>query len=204
MNAVRKTLAIVFLFAAFSGGAVFLYLALFGGKAEPAYATVLPITKPLPEFSLTDHEGQPFDRNSLRGDWHVLFFGFTHCPDICPATLQQLSIARERVTSAGGAFPEIILVSVDPERDPPATMAAYVANFGDGVSGVTGSLDELTKLTGGLGIFFAKSDGSGDAYSVDHSAAVLVIDPDGNWNSVFSAPHTVDRFVSDIPILIGG
>jgi protein SCO1/2 len=204
MNPVRKSLAIAFLFAAFSGGAVFLYLALYGAKPEPAFATVLPMTKPLPAFSLTDHEGRPFDRDSLRGDWHALFFGFTHCPDICPATLQQLAIARSRVISQGGAFPEIVLVSVDPERDSPEAMAAYVANFGDGVTGVTGSLGEISVLTGELGIFFAKAAGSGDSYNVDHSAAVLLIDPDGNWHSVFSAPHAVDRFVADIPILIGG
>lgn len=204
MNPVRKNLAIAFLFAAFSGGAVFLYLALYGGKSEPAFATVLPMTRPLPAFSLTDHEGRPFDQDSLRGNWHVLFFGFTHCPDICPATLQQLAIARDRVVAEGGNFPEIVLVSVDPERDSPDVMAAYVANFGEDVTGATGALTELTALTGGLGIFFAKSADSGNSYSVDHSAAVLLIDPAGNWHAVFSAPHDVDKFVADIPILTGG
>ena len=204
MNPVRKILAIVFLFAAISGGAILLYAALFSGKPAPAFATVLPVTKPVPAFSLVDHEGRPFDQGSLRGDWHVLFFGFTHCPDICPATLQQLSIARDRVIANGDVFPEIVLVSVDPERDTPAAMAAYVEHFGAGVRGVTGSMPGLTALTDGLGIFFAKTGESGGAYSVDHSAAVLLIDPDGNWHSVFSAPHDVDRFVADIPILTGG
>ena len=204
MNPVRKILAIGFMFAAFSGGAIFMYLALYGGQAEPAYATVLPMTKPVPAFSLTDHDGQAFNQDSLRGGWHVLFFGFTHCPDICPATLQQLSIARDRVLADGGSFPEIVLVSVDPERDTPEVMAGYVAHFGGGVTGVTGTLDSLSELTGGLGIFFAKAEETAGGYNVDHSAAVLLIDPDGNWHSVFSAPHNIDHFVADIPLLMGG
>lgn len=204
MNPVRKFLAITFLFTAFSGGAVFLYLAFNGGKSEPSFATILPMTKPLPEFALADHNGAPFNQDSLRGGWHILFFGFTHCPDICPATLQQLAIARDRVIADGGDFPEIVLVSVDPERDTTEVMAAYVAHFGAGVTGVTGSIEDVQTLTRGLGIFFAKSGESADSYSVDHSAAVLLIDPDGNWHAVFSAPHDIDRFVADIPILTGG
>jgi len=201
MNPVRKALAIAFLFLAFSGVAVVLFLAFQVNRAQAEFATILPAPTALPDFAMVDHTGQPFGKDQLRGNWSIVFFGFTHCPDICPATLQQLAIARSRVIEAGGAFPRIILISVDPERDTPAAMAAYVSNFGDDVIGVSGNPDELVKLTKTMGIFFAKSGDLDGNYSVDHSAAVLVINENAEWHSLFSAPHNIDSFVHDVPIL---
>jgi len=199
----RKTLFVLFVSLAFAGGAFFTYLALPKSKPMPAFATVLPEPLPLPEFSLLDQDGEPFGRDSLKGQWSILFFGFTHCPDICPATLQQLSLARAKVAErAGQAFPRIILISVDPERDTPSVLRDYIAHFGSGVAGVTGNIDELKKLTTGLGIFFATSAASNGGYSVDHSAVVLLINPAGEFHALFSAPHNVDQFVTDIPLLV--
>jgi len=203
MNPARKALAIAFLFLASSGVAVVLFLAFQGSRAQVEFATVLPAPTALPDFAMVDHAGQPFGNEQLRGHWSVVFFGFTHCPDICPATLQQLAIARSQVIEAGGAFPKIILISVDPERDTPEAMAAYVSNFGDDVVGVSGNPGELVKLTKAMGIFFAKSGDFDGNYSVDHSAAVLVINDNAEWHSVFSAPHNIDSFVHDLPILTG-
>lgn len=197
-------MAIFFLFAAFSGGAILLYLALYGGRAEPQYATVLPEPMPLPEFTMTRHDGNAFGRNDLSGKWHVVFFGFTNCPDICPATLQQLAIASNRAADAGDAFPGIVLVSVDPERDTPEALAAYVGNFGAGITGLTGDEAELQRLTKALGIFYGKSGDLDGNYSVDHSAAVLLINENAEWHAVFSAPHNIDNFVQDMPLLTGG
>jgi protein SCO1/2 len=203
MQPAQKILAIAFLFIAFSGGAVFMYLAVSGGRIEPLAATVLPESRPLPPFSLVDQDGRPFTNSSLTGRQSVVFFGFTNCPDICPATLQQLAIARQRLASTGTAEPDIILVSVDPERDTPEILARYVGRFGAGIRGVTGSVAEISEFTGSLGIFFAKSGDSENDYSVDHSTAVLVIDKDGQWQAVFSAPHSIDNFVHDLPLLAG-
>lgn len=201
MDVAKRLLLVFFLSLAFAGGAFFLYLAFQGGAEQPARATILPEPRPLPALSLVDHTGAAFTRENFEGGWQLVFFGFTHCPDVCPATLQQLAIAKRRVAAAGGSFPEIVLISVDPERDTPDVLADYVRHFGDGVRGVTGSLEAITSLTGQLGIFFARSAPSESGYSVDHSAAVLVIDPDGDWHSLFSAPHDVDSFVRDIPLL---
>jgi protein SCO1/2 len=203
MNPARKVLAIAFLFLASSGVAVLSYVALHINRSQPEYATVLPAPIALPEFSLLDHTGQIFDRGSLRGNWNVVFFGFTHCPDICPATLQQLALARKRVAEDGKEFPRILFISVDPERDTPEAMASYIANFGPGIAGISGSLHELTKLTKATGIYFAKSGDLDAAYSVDHSAVVLVINPNAEWQALFSAPHNIDEFVNDIPIITG-
>ena len=202
MHPARKFLIFLFVFLAFVGGGVFMYFAFQGSRVQPQHATVLPSPLALPEFALTDHSGNAFTRSDLRENWHVLFFGFTNCPDICPATLQQLSIARSRLAEAGNAFPEIILVSVDPERDTPEAMAAYVSHFDADIRGVTGTVEELRKLTTALGVFFEKS-GNAVSYSVDHTAAVMIIDKDASWQAVFGAPHSIDKFVHDIPILTG-
>ena len=203
MNPARKFLAIAFLFVAFSGGAFFLFKALEGGR-ELVDATRLPEPMALPEFQLVDHTGSPITRDRFNGQWQLVFFGFTNCPDVCPATLTQLSIAKQRVETDGGAFPEIVLVSVDPERDAPDTLARYVSGFGEGVTGITGDPEQLSALTGPLGIFYAKSGDLDGNYSVDHSSVVLLINESAEWHAVFSAPHTVDNFVHDVQILIGG
>ena len=201
MNSPRKLIAIALVFFGVSGGSFFLYLATSGLRAEPVKATSLPVPRPLPAFSLLDHRGESFTRESLSGGWHLVFFGFTNCPDICPATLQQLAIARNRVIEDGGDFPEIVLVSVDPERDTPAILEKYVANFGDDILGVTGDIQELTALTKPLGIYFAKSGQSDMNYSVDHSSVVLLVDGAAEWRALFSAPHDVASFVHDMPLL---
>lgn len=201
MHPARKFLAIAFLFTAFSGGAVFLYLAVSGNRSEPVAATVLPEPRPLPAFSLVDQHDKPFTRDSLTGHDSILFFGFTHCPDICPATLQQLAIARQQVVADGTAFPDIVLVSVDPARDTPDIMAEYVGHFGAGITGVTGRAEDIASLAGALGIFFSNSGDDSENYNVDHSAAVLLINANAEWQAVFSAPHEVGDFVHDIPLL---
>ena len=169
----------------------------------PITATVLPMTADLPAFSLLDHEGRNVDQHVFEGQWDLVFFGFTNCPDICPLTLQVLSAAKRQLEEQGQSpLPRIVLVSVDPERDTPARMAQYVNAFGDGNLGITGELDELRKLTSGLGIFFEKHESDGESYAVDHSSVVLVIDPAGNLHSLFSGPHVIENFVHDLPLLM--
>jgi protein SCO1 len=173
-------------------------------------ATLLPEPLPLPEFSLSDQNEQPFTRDNLRGRTSLLFFGFTHCPDICPATLQQLASARKQIAekqqSSGSAgeelLPEIVLISVDPERDTPEKLRQYVAYFGAGVSAATGSMDELARFTSALGIFFEKVPSGNDDYTVSHSTAVLVVDANAELTALFSSPHKTASFVHDVPLLM--
>jgi len=171
----------------------------------PRSATVLPATAPLPDFALLDQHGNAATRDTFHGQWDLVFFGFTNCPDVCPLTLQALASARkELLESDQDPLPRIVLVSVDPERDTPAVMNAYVSSFSNDILGVTGDLEELQKLTKGLGIFFAKSFAEDGNYSMDHSAAVLVINPEAELHSLFSAPHSIEDFVHDLPILTTG
>lgn len=204
MTSPRFLVAALLLAAGIAGGAWFLSGGLPFGNGEPEVATVLPIPLPLKEFTLTDHNGDPFTRESLQGGWHLLFFGFTHCPDICPATLQQLSIARKRLAEAGHApLPDIVMVSVDPERDTTETLARYVSNFGAGIEGVTGRYDQLQALAKPLGIFYEYEppDDDGD-YNISHSVAVMVINPQAELKALFSAPHDVSAFVNDLPLIV--
>lgn len=170
----------------------------------PQTATVLSVPGDLPEFSLVDQNGSAIGRNVFRGRWSLVFFGFTHCPDICPLTLQELANAKQQLAeNARQPLPRIVLVSVDPERDTPEVMKQYVGYFGDDILGITGELAEIRKLTNGLGIFFEKSSLDEDNYSVDHSAVVIVMNPDGQFQALFSAPHEAANFVHDLPIITG-
>jgi protein SCO1/2 len=198
----RKLFVAVVAVAAIATGAWLSYQ-LSSPPAEPRVATLLPGGLDLPEFSLLDHTGSPVDRNVFDGEWNLVFFGFTHCPDICPLTLQVLANARSQMAEDGlEHLPRIVLVSVDPERDTPDKLAQYVGYFGDGNLGITGNLDELRKLTGALGIWFEKSALDGDNYTVDHAAAVLLIGPDGDYRAVFSAPHEAENFAHDVPAIM--
>ena len=171
--------------------------------ALPTTATVLPGPNPVPAFALLDQHGNAVDESVFEGQWDLVFFGFTHCPDICPTTLQVLSAAKAELAADGQSpLPRIVLVSVDPERDTPEIMRQYVDYFGAGNLGITGTLDEITKLTSGLGIYFQKQESDDENYNVDHSAAVLVIDPDGSFSAVFGGTHKVEQFVHDLPLIM--
>jgi len=172
--------------------------------AEPQYAFVLPEPSALPEFSLLDQTGAAVNAGTFRGQWDLVFFGFTNCPDICPTTLQTLANARaELVAAEATTLPRIVLVSVDPERDTPELLGQYVDYFGDDNLAVTGDLEEVKKLADGLGIYFEKAPTEDGNYGVDHSAAVLVIDPNGGFSALFSAPHVVANYLHDLPIIMG-
>ncbi len=166
-------------------------------------ATVLPDPDPVPAFALLDQRGNAVDERVFEGQWDLVFFGFTHCPDICPATLQVLATAKSQLADAGKKpLPRIVLVSVDPERDTPEKIGRYVDYFGDGNLGLTGSVEGVRQLTDGLGIYFQKQSGDAANYNVDHSAAVLVVDPDGRFSAVFGGPHVVENYVRDLPIVM--
>ncbi len=164
----------------------------------------IPIASELPDFSLIDQMGNTVDSSTFRGQWDLVFFGFTHCPDVCPTTLQLLAnVKRELAESGARTLPRIVLVSVDPERDTPELLGQYVDYFGEGHLAVTGELAEVRKLTKALGIFFEKAPPDGEDYGVDHAAAVIVLNDDGEFSALFSTPHIIANFVHDLPILMG-
>tara|TARA_B100001564_G_scaffold356252_1_gene370051 strand:- start:4741 stop:5328 length:588 start_codon:yes stop_codon:yes gene_type:complete len=169
---------------------------------SPEYSTVL--TKPikLDEFMLTADDDSVFSNQSLKDKWSLLFFGYTHCPDVCPLTLHQLAQANKELAYKLDSTPDIIMVSVDPDRDTSEILQKYVRSFGENVSGVTGKNEELDKLTSQLGIFYNANKHEGENYSVNHSAAVILINKNAEFHAVFSAPHSIEHFVSDLPLIL--
>lgn len=201
----RGQILAALLAAALLGGAVVALTSAGRLAAVPAHATVLPEPMALPDFDLLDHDGNRFTRDSLRGRVSLMFFGFTNCPDICPTTLQRLAAARGRLAEASDdPLPEILLISVDPGRDSVEALRNYVSHFGEGTRAATGSPDQLAILTGALGIYFDRSALPDGQYTVDHTAAVLVVNRDAELSALFGAPHDEDAFVHDLPILMAG
>ena len=153
-------------------------------------------------FELVSETGETVTDEYVLTEPSLIYFGYTFCPDVCPTTLNDLTDTMESLGKKADDI-QVIMVSVDPERDTPEIMSQYVDYFGDDNLGITGSLEEVRKLTGGLGIYFEKQSADGDDYVVDHSAAVLVIDPNGDFHALFSGPHVVENYVYDLPIIMG-
>ena len=165
--------------------------------------TVLPQGRELPEFALTDGDGQPFGPARFQGKWSFLFFGYTHCPDVCPTTLSMLGRVRDGLMADGGIDDvQFVFVSVDPQRDSTAHLKEYVEYFDPAFVGVTGSNEELAAFTRSLGAIYIRVKGSSEEnYLVDHTAAVFLIDPEGNFKALFSGPHQADKIVTGLNAL---
>jgi protein SCO1/2 len=134
-------------------------------------------------FTLVGDDGKPFGTDQLKGKPYALFFGFTHCPDVCPTTLARL-VKLRRDAGGDGAF-NIIFVTVDPERDGPKEMAAYSNAFGAPIIGLTGSAEQIAKVEKQFGIY-AKKVPTGDDYTMDHTATVLLFDRNGQFVATIS------------------
>ena len=172
---------------------------------ELEQALLFQSPRPLPDFELVDHAGQPFGPERLRGHWTFLFFGFVNCPDVCPTTLATLAAARRSLADLPEANrPAVALVSVDPGRDTPGVLARYVTHFDPTFIGVTGSQDAIGALTTGLGIavVIGPADAEGN-YSVDHTAAIFLVDPEGRFAALFGGPHEAGNIARDYRRILG-
>ncbi len=162
--------------------------------------TVLPEPRSLPEFALLDHHERPFGRADLVGQWTLVFVGFTHCPDICPATLAKLA-GLDATLREQGIEVQTLFVTVDPERDDPATLSRYVTHFSPRVIGATGEKSEIDNLVAGLGFTYIKVPLGDDNYTVDHSAALALIDPRGRLTAWFTPPLRQAALAADLAAL---
>jgi protein SCO1/2 len=157
-----------------------------GSSGEPSRQAQTGVTFGGP-FTLVDSKGRPFSSSKLSGRPYALFFGFTHCPDVCPTTLARL-VKLRRQLDGNNAF-QIVFVTVDPERDGPAEVGAYADLFGAPIVGLTGSPDQVARVKKLFGIFSQKV-GTGDTYTVDHTATVLLFDKAGQFQSTISPDET--------------
>lgn len=170
-------------------------------KPPPLQSGVLlPSPRPIAPFALTGEDGQPWGPEQLQGRWTLLFAGFTHCPDVCPTTLGLMKALGQRLQPA----PALVFLSVDPERDTPQRLREYVGFFGAGIRGVTGPPGQLESLCASLGIAFVKVPGATDAdYTMDHSAALVLINPTGQVAGYFPPPHKADTLAADLARILG-
>ena len=156
-----------------------------------AVMTLLAEPKPLTDFALTDDRNRRFDLASLKGKWSFLFFGFTHCPDVCPTTLAELARARDKIfkSTAGVENIQFVFVSVDPNRDTVGKLGQYVRYFDATFVGVTGDNAQIANLASQLGAFYEVAVTPGaENYSVSHSAALFLLDPQARQHAVFAPP----------------
>ena len=163
--------------------------------------TLLQASRPVIDFTLADADGKPFTRADLAGHWTLIFPGFTYCPDVCPTTLATLKAVHEKLGSAAANL-QVVLMSIDPERDTPDKLAAYVHAFSKDFHGVTGSNAELDRLGANIGFVYTKVPGvTPDRYTMDHSVQMIVIGPDATLRGYFSPPFQVDALVADLRAL---
>jgi len=140
------------------------------------------------EFALIDHNGQPFTRERLLGRWTLAFFGFTHCPDICPTTMAFLNEFVGQLEGTEAEDTAVVMISVDPARDTVELLASYVPYFNPDFTGVTGEFLDIHRFATALNTPFRKVPGQDENYQVDHSANVVLINPRGDYHGFFRAP----------------
>jgi protein SCO1/2 len=171
-----------------------------GDSSDAQLAGVL-LDEPLPlaAFTLTDNNNQLFTLDGMRGKWTFVFFGYTHCPDICPVTFSELAKMYEQLSVSGQntANVQVVFVSVDPERDDSKQLDSYVTYFNRDFIGVTGTLDQINGLTRQIGIRHRRlKKPNEENYLVEHSAAIVLIDPASRLVAKFNAPHYAEEIAA--------
>lgn len=150
--------------------------------SSPTYMQLYPQARTLPDFSLYDHQGQTFDKSRLKDRWTLAFVGYTYCPDICPTTLAELKRVYPELKTIESEYPlQVWFLSVDPKRDTQERLNEYIQFFNSEFVAASGEHKDLFPLVRGMGMMYAIADNTSDPnYLVDHSASVVVIDPEAN------------------------
>ena len=156
---------------------------------------VLPQPRDIAPFTLQAHTGAAYDRASLNGKWTFAFFGFTHCPDICPTTMSELGQADAEIRALGGELAEQfqgVLISVDPERDDQEILGTYAQAFSPRFIGVRGDVATTALLAQQVNVAFAKVPTGDGGYTMDHSGHIVVINPRGHYHGFIKLPHRAE------------
>jgi protein SCO1/2 len=174
------------------------------GLPKDIASAYIPGGRPLAGIRLIDHNGQPFTEQRFKGKWTFMFFGYTHCPDVCPTTMLIMKAVWARLPEAAKQAPEpqMLFVSVDPDRDTPEILKSYATFYNPEFLGVTAKHKYLDILTKQVGALYGYDDGVNEGeYTVNHSAQLVLIDPDGRFRAVFSPPLAVDDIVRTFPAI---
>lgn len=202
-GAVRRLLWVMATVAALLGGLLYLGLEKSGAEKPASTVAALPFGGP---FELTRADGSAMTDQMLAGRPYAIFFGFTRCPDVCPTTLSRLALWRKQLGENGGKF-DIVFVSVDPERDKPADIGAYVELFGTPIIAATGTDAQLAKIRKGFGVYVkkvpldpAKPDGD---YTIDHTAGIFLMDAQGRLSSIIDHHESGATALDKLRMLVG-
>jgi protein SCO1/2 len=156
------------------------------------------------ELALTDHTGKARTLADFKGKVVAVFFGFTRCPDVCPTTLAEMKLVKERLGADGDKL-QVLFVTVDPERDTPELLAKYVPAFDPTFLGLRGDAAETAKTAKEFKVFYQKAPGtSPDNYSIDHTAATFIYDPQGRLRLFAKHSSGADALTQDIKLLLSG
>ena len=160
-----------------------------------ASGTWLADPKPIADFHLTDSRGRPFTRAALIGHPTLVYFGFTHCPDECPDTLAALARVKRHTALAGL---QVLFVTVNPEHDTPAVLAAFLRHFDSSFVGLTGDPGQIHRLASSLGISIDRINLPGGGYDFEHTMAVLLFDSDAREVGVFTPPFDARQLAQSL------
>ena len=152
------------------------------------------------EFSLIDHNGNRVTEADFLGRWQLVFFGFTHCPDVCPTTLLRLASFMDQLGADAGKI-QVVLFSVDPERDTPAVLKSYIASFDKRFSAVTGTPEQVKAFAKAYRIFYAKVPREGGDYTMNHSAGVFLFEKGGAFQGTLDLHEADDVAVAKLKML---
>ena len=173
----------------------------FGSRAPVLNGTYLEPPMDSQDFELVSADG-PVRKSSFQGKLVVIFFGYTFCPDVCPTTLTRLRATMDLLGTAANDV-QVLMVSVDPERDTPDRVSSYARGFNPAFIGVTGSPEDIDKVAADYGVFHAMAEGSAETgYLVDHTDAVMVLDRDGNTRLIWSFEITPEEMANNLRYLI--
>ena len=155
------------------------------------------ISQIINNINLVDHTGSKFVAKNLENKPSLIFFGFTHCPEICPTTLSQLSEVTERLKSKIMTT-NIIFITVDPQRDTQEYLKDYISNFNENVIGITGEIMDIKKLADNWGVFFERISSSKNDYIFNHTATVFMLDKKGNYKGTISWGENENSIIQKI------
>jgi protein SCO1 len=181
------------------GAGVFLALAL-RDNPRGAAGTMLASAIGGP-FRLTDQDGKTVTDADLKGKWSLVYFGYTHCPDACPTALNDISIALEDLGTKRDAV-RPVFITVDPERDTPDALKAYVTSFDAPILALTGTPEQVAQAAKGYRVYYAKHPEAGGEYSMDHSSVIYVMDPQGRFTASFTHESTPEQIAERLKKLL--
>jgi len=165
---------------------------------------LFPQGKSFSGFQLTSHLGETWDKESFKGTYSVVFFGFSNCPDICPTTLLDMQRIDKKLTTQNKTSPRFIFVSVDPDRDTPEVLNEYINFFNPEFHALTGDAPNILSITSQLGVAYkvAEHQPNDLIYDVDHASALFIINPDGERIGLFTTPHDIELITQDLATLM--